>query len=124
MLKTHIMKAEWVTTKGSVFAGHAYVTIALDIDPNDYSKTNRLRFYEYAQSGDLIVWDGHYGPNEENTPIEEMNADSTLILLKEFRPEHEYRPLNDMPFLLGYTERNSKKKQHQMVLFSFQTKMI
>jgi hypothetical protein len=92
------MKAEGVTTKGSVFAGHAYVTIALDIDPNDYSKTNRLRFYEYAQSGDLIVWDGHYGPNEENTPIEEMNADSTLILLKEFRPESEYRPLNDMPF--------------------------
>jgi len=92
------MKAEGVTTKGSVFAGHAYVTIALDIDPNDYSKTNRLRFHEYAQSGDLIVWDGHYGPNEENTPIEEMNADTTLVLLKEFHPGREYRPLNNMPF--------------------------
>ena len=92
------MKAEGVTTSGSVFAGHAYVTFALDIDPNDYSKANRLRFYEYAQSGDLIVWDGHYGPNEENTPIEKMNADTTLILLKEFRPKREYRPLNDMPF--------------------------
>lgn len=92
------MKAEGVTTHGSVFAGHAYVTIALDIDPNDYSKTNRLRFYEYAQKGDLIVWDGHYGPNEENTPIEKMNADTSLVLLKEFRPKREYRPLNDMPF--------------------------
>jgi len=92
------MKAEGITTKGSVFAGHAYVTIALDIDPNDYSKTNRLRYYENAQSGDLIVWDGHYGPNEENTPVEEMNADKTLVLLKEFRPKKEYRPLNDMPF--------------------------
>lgn len=92
------MKAEGVTTNGSVFAGHAYVTIALDIDPNDYSKTNRLRFYEHAQKGDLIVWDGHYGPNEENTPIEKMNADTTLLLLKEFHPKEEYRPLNDKPF--------------------------
>ena len=92
------MKAEGVTTNGSVFAGHAYVTIALDIDPNDYSKTNRLRFYEHAQKGDLIVWDGHYGPNEEQTPIEEIEADSTLIFMKEFRPKKEYRPLNDMPF--------------------------
>jgi hypothetical protein len=44
------------------------------------------------------VWDGHYGPNEEKTPIEVMNSDTTLVLLKEFRPEKDYRPLNDMPF--------------------------
>jgi hypothetical protein len=92
------MKVEGVTTKGSVFAGHAYVTIVLDIDPNDYSKANRLRFYENAQRDDLIVWDGHYGPNEEQTPIEEIESDSTLIFMKEFRPKKEYRPLNDMPF--------------------------
>ena len=92
------MKAEAVTTKGIVFAGHAYVTIVLDIDPNDYSKANRLRFYENAQSDDLIVWDGHYGPNEEQAPIEEIESDSTLIFIKEFRPKKEYRPLNDMPF--------------------------
>jgi hypothetical protein len=72
------MKAEGVTTKGSVFAGHAYVTIVLDIDPNDYSKANRLRFYENAQRDDLIVWDGHYGPNEEQTPIEEIESDSEI----------------------------------------------
>jgi hypothetical protein len=52
----------------------------------------------FAQSGDLIVWDGHYGPNEEQTPIDEIEADSTLVFLKEFRPKKEYRPLNDLPF--------------------------
>lgn len=92
------MLKEGVTTNGRVFAGHAYVTIILDIDPNDYSKNHRLRDFEYAQSGDLIVWDGHYGPNEEQTPIEKITADTTLVMLKEFRPKKEYRPLNDMPF--------------------------
>ena len=92
------MMKEEVNTNGRVFAGHAYVTIILDIDPNDYSKNHRLRDIKYAQSGDLIVWDGHYGPNEEQTPIEQINADTTLVMLKEFRPKKEYRPLNDMPF--------------------------
>jgi hypothetical protein len=92
------MKAEGVTTQGCVFAGHSYVSLALDRDPFDYTKMNQLRSFKYAQSGDLIVWDGHYGPNEENTPIELMNNDTTIVLLKEFRPKREYRPLNNMPF--------------------------
>ncbi len=92
------MLAEDINTQGRVFAGHAYVTIILDIDPNDYSKNHRLRDFEYSQSGDLIVWDGHYGPNEEQTPIQELENDSTLVLLNEFRPKEEYRPLNNMPF--------------------------
>ena len=92
------MKIEGVTTQGCVFAGHSYVSLALDRDPFDYTKMNQLRSFKYAQKGDLIVWDGHYGPNEENTPIEMLERDTTLIFLKEFRPEREYRPLNDMPF--------------------------
>ena len=92
------MKAEGITTQGCVFAGHSYVSLALDRDPFDYTKMNQLRSFKYAQKGDLIVWDGHYGPNEENTPIEMLERDTTLIFLKEFRPEREYRPLNDMPF--------------------------
>jgi len=92
------MKAEGVTTQGCVFAGHSYVSLALDRDPFDYTKMNQLRSFKYAQKGDLIVWDGHYGPNEENTPIEMLERDSTLMFLKEFRPAKEYRPLNDMPF--------------------------
>lgn len=92
------MKTEGVTTEGCVFAGHSYVSLALDRDPFDYTKMNQLRAFKYAQKGDLIVWDGHYGPNEENTPIEMLERDTTLMFLKEFRPEKEYRPLNDMPF--------------------------
>lgn len=92
------MKKEGVTTEGCVFAGHSYVSLALDRDPFDYTQMNQLRSFKYAQKGDLIVWDGHYGPNEENTPIEMMERDTTLMFLKEFRPVKEYRPLNDMPF--------------------------
>jgi hypothetical protein len=92
------MKKEGVTTEGCVFAGHSYVSLALDRDPFDYTKMNQLRSFIYAQKGDLIVWDGHYGPNEENTPIEMLERDTTLMFLKEFRPAKEYRPLNDMPF--------------------------
>lgn len=92
------MKKEGVTTEGCVFAGHSYVSLALDRDPFDYTKMNQLRSFKYAQKGDLIVWDGHYGPNEENTPISLLEADTTLMFLKEFRPAKEYRPLNDMPF--------------------------
>jgi hypothetical protein len=92
------MKAEGVTTQGCVFAGHSYVSLVLDRDPFDYTKMNQLRSFKYAQKGDLIVWDGHYGPNEENTPLLMLEADTTLIFLKEFRPVKEYRPLNDMPF--------------------------
>ena len=92
------MDAEEIESKGRVFTGHAYVAIMLDFDPNDHSKSLRLRDFQSAESGDLIIWDGHYGPNEERTPIQEINADSTLVFLKEFRPEKEYRPLNDMPF--------------------------
>ncbi|MFM7722086.1 MAG: hypothetical protein ACKO7C_03675, partial [Bacteroidota bacterium] len=92
------MISEGVTTEGCVFAGHSYVSLALDRDPFDYTKMNQLRSFKYAQKGDLVVWDGHYGPNEENTPIERMNEDTTLVFLKEFRPKKEYRPLNDMPF--------------------------
>ncbi len=92
------MKKEGVTTEGCVFAGHSYVSLALDRDPFDYTKMNQLRSFKYAQKGDLIVWDGHYGPNEENTPLSMLEADTTLMFLKEFRPVKEYRPLNDMPF--------------------------
>lgn len=92
------MKTEGVTTQGCVFAGHSYVSLALDRDPFDYTKMNQLRSFKYAQKGDLIVWDGHYGPNEENTPVEMLERDTTLVFLKEFRPVKEYRPLNDMPF--------------------------
>jgi hypothetical protein len=92
------MKTEGVTTEGCVFAGHSYVSLALDRDPFDYTKMNQLRSFKYAQKGDLVVWDGHYGPNEENTPIELVEGDTTLMFLKEFRPEKEYRPLNDLPF--------------------------
>jgi hypothetical protein len=92
------MIKEGVSTNGCVFAGHSYVSYVLDRDPYDSAKMNKLMAFIYAQSGDLIVWDGHYGPNEEKTPIEVMNSDTTLVLLKEFRPEKDYRPLNDMPF--------------------------
>ena len=94
---------EWTINNGyykgqRVYSGHAYTTIALNKDPFNSEEFLQLRVYQTAKSNELIYWEGHFGPNEEQVPLEVLDKDTSLVLLKEFWPEKEYRPLNDHPF--------------------------
>lgn len=94
---------DWTIEQGiytgqRIYSGHAYTTIALNKDPFDPNQFLQLRAYSSAQPKDLIYWEGHFGPNEEQVELMRLETDSSLVLLKEFWPEHEYRPLNDHPF--------------------------
>lgn len=100
------MKTEKITTSGKIFTGHSYVSVALDVDPFDQKKMQQIQSLQFAKKGDLIVWDGHFGPNEDGIPIEVLDSDTTLTFLKEFRPDREYRPLNDMPFYVRLYQKN------------------
>jgi hypothetical protein len=89
-LQTHFNAAE---TK--FFTAHPYLNLLLDVDPFDTDKIENLDKVTNAKDGDVIVWDGHFGPNEMKLPKAQLEADSTLQLLHVIEPETLFYTLNN-----------------------------
>ncbi len=94
------LNANGYSKKQTVYTGHIYVFVCLDIDPNDPKYYRSLKDYREAKAEDIIIWDGHYGPNEENTDLSKLESDSSLEYLHEFRPKIAFKTLNDLPFFI------------------------
>jgi hypothetical protein len=69
--------------------------LLLDVDPFDTRKIENLDKVANAAEGDVIVWDGHFGPNEMKLPKAQLEADSTLQLLHVIEPETLFYTLNN-----------------------------
>lgn len=76
------------------FTAHPYINLLLDIDPFDTHINDRLHNWHKAQKGDIIVWDGHFGPNEEQVFKEDIEKDSTFQLVMVVDPDKPFLTLN------------------------------
>jgi hypothetical protein len=98
--KQNAIAAEYLQSNFNVeetkfFTAHPYLNLLLDVDPFDTRKIENLDKVENAAEGDVIVWDGHFGPNEMTLPKAQLEADSTLQLLHVIEPETLFYTLNN-----------------------------
>ncbi|MFN5295135.1 MAG: hypothetical protein ACK5BL_06365, partial [Flavobacteriales bacterium] len=83
------------TDNTKFFTAHPYLNLLLDVDPFDIEKIETLNKVENAKPGDVVVWDGHFGPNEMELPKEQLETDSTFELLQVIEPETLFYTLNN-----------------------------
>lgn len=88
-----------------LFTGHPYILFKLGIDPFDKNKSAFLWDWEDATKGDLIIWDGHFGPNEHRLPKIKLDSNRTFKFLFEVEPEKEFYTLNNSKFSFRIYEK-------------------
>jgi hypothetical protein len=71
------------------------LNLLLDVDPFNTDKIENLDRVDNAVPGNVIVWDGHFGPNEMKLPKDRLEADSSLKLLQVIQPETLFYTLNN-----------------------------
>lgn len=87
------------------FTAHPYLNLLLDIDPFDTAINDRLHNWKTAQSGDLVVWDGHFGPNEEQVFQAELDGDSTFFVSLVIEPDEPFYTLNNLLYSIRVYEK-------------------
>jgi hypothetical protein len=92
------LKTNFPNSPKKFFAAHPYFNLLLDLDPFDTTQVENLNQLDLAKTGDFIVWDGHFGPNEMKIPKVRVDNDTSLVLLKVFKPEKEFLTLNNYPY--------------------------
>lgn len=75
----------------------------LGIDPYDQSKSNwgiadKMQPSNSMNSGDVLVWDAHFGPNEGGVRLENVMNDPHLQLIKSFIPEERITVLGGFDY--------------------------
>jgi len=87
------------------FTAHPYLNLLLDLDPFDTSMNDRLHQWRTAKKGDLVVWDGHFGPNEEQVFQTELDQDSTFTLSMVIEPDEPFYTLNNLLYTIRVYEK-------------------
>lgn len=86
---------------------YPYFNILTDIDPKDTDHFIELWSFDirYAPLGSIVIWDGHFGPNEGNVPLESLQNHPDFKEIKSFYPEQTFKTLNDYNFEIHVFER-------------------
>ena len=85
--------------KTKFYTAHPYMNFRLGLDPYNKEEYEPLYSYKTAQVGDYIVWDGHFGPNEHQVPLNTFLNDSTHYqFIQNWRPERTFITLNGFPY--------------------------
>jgi hypothetical protein len=88
------------------YTAHPYINLLLDIDPFDTLTNDRLHNWHKAQPGDLVIWDGHFGPNEEQVFKEDIEKDSTFTFAFVVKPDKPFITLNRYWYEIRVYEKN------------------
>jgi hypothetical protein len=108
--------AEWLKTEHldqrPMSFDYPFLAVALGIDYFDAQRrTNLRRFAEdRTEPGSVVVWDGHFGPNEAGVDLERLRSHPGYRLLRSFKPEVEITSLNKSPFEIHVFERTAGPK--------------
>lgn len=103
--------AEWLKTydykSNMIYFLYPYLNILAEIDPYDKKHFEFLWSFDfdYSPVGSLIIWDGHFGPNESKIPLQKLMNNEDFILLKSFVPDEPFKTLNDYPFEIHIFKR-------------------
>ncbi|MFT5725135.1 MAG: hypothetical protein ACI9JN_002258 [Bacteroidia bacterium] len=86
---------------------YPYFNILTDIDPKDTEHFIEMWSFDirYAPVGSIVIWDGHFGPNEGNVPLELLQNHTDFVEIKSFYPDKAFKTLNDYNFEIHVFER-------------------
>ena len=96
--------AEWY--KSQEVSGNAtvylnpYFSVVGDVNP--YDNTQHFQLYasgiQWIKSGDYVIWDAHFCPNEGGVPKSTFVGNAEYEHLKTFKPKERYITLNDYEY--------------------------
>ncbi|MEP7170265.1 MAG: hypothetical protein ABI855_12910, partial [Bacteroidota bacterium] len=91
--------ADWMKNNALTYSKLCYFPVAFplfyEIDPFDNKNiinginSNRQLPSDYFHTGNLIIWDAHYGGYEARISNEKLDANEALKLIKKFKPENK-----------------------------------
>ncbi|MFT5481183.1 MAG: hypothetical protein ACI9UJ_002294 [bacterium] len=86
---------------------YPYFNILTDIDPKDTDHFIEIWSFDirYAPKGSIVIWDGHFSPNEGNVPLEMLQNHQDFVEIKSFYPVKAFKTLNDYNFEIHVFER-------------------
>lgn len=110
-------------TNKKVYYLYPYLAEALDIDPFEQSKVGELwglypSIKKWGASvvpdSAIVLWDGHFGPNEGNIELDSIIRDPNFELIKVFRPKKAFKTLGNYNFevyvFMKLNSNNAHKK--------------
>lgn len=96
--------ASWYKTQEfeqkTVYFFYPYLNVILDIDPYDSDSFIKLWSFDesWAPYGSIVIWDGHFGPNECNIQLDHLQNNPKFKPLKSFKPDVPFKTLNNYDF--------------------------
>lgn len=87
-----------------------YAAYLLEIDPFDGRCGRMVRAQDAPpaggmQSGEVLIWDAHFGANEGGVKLAALETDARMTALKVFRPAHPFRTLNGYEYEVWVFQR-------------------
>jgi hypothetical protein len=107
--------AEWLKTERldqrRLFFDYPFLAVALDLDFFDEQRRGRFSLVagEQTEEGSVVVWDGHFGPNEAGVDLQGLLSHSGYRLLRSFKPPVEIKSLKDSSFEIHVFERTARQ---------------
>ena len=82
-------------------------SILADIDPYDQKQHLELwrSSLQWSKKGDILIWDGHFGPNEGQLPLDTLKARPEWEHIYSVIPEQPMKTLNDYDFEIHVFEK-------------------
>jgi hypothetical protein len=103
--------ADWLKTtdylENKVYYLYPYLGLLLDVDVFDGEKVGELwGLYpaidawgiDAIPDNTIVIWDGHFGPNECRIPLDTIMNDTNFKLLKAFKPREPFKTLGDYDY--------------------------
>lgn len=86
---------------------YPYFSLLVDIDP--YNQDEHLDLWastlQFTKKGDIIIWDGHFGPNECGIPLESLESNKNWKKIHSIIPAERIVTLNDGTFEIHVFEK-------------------
>jgi hypothetical protein len=96
---------------------HPYLAFRAELDPYDSTTAFHCRGLNMTpedpglSSGDLLVWDSHFGPNEGRTPLQALLDHPGLRLVEAFTPRESMKVLGGYPFEVMLFVRDQQRRE-------------
>jgi hypothetical protein len=100
------MKSQPLDDRRKIYL-YPYFSMIADINP--YNQEEHYDFWasslQFAEDGDILIWDGHFGPHESGTPLLSLEQDSTWKKIHAIVPKEKIVTLNDKAFEIHVFEK-------------------
>jgi len=107
----YVKLAKWYNTQAfeerTKLYLYPYFSIIADIDP--YNQKEHLELWksslQYTKTGDIIIWDSHFGPNECNLPLDTLSSNPHWKEIHSIIPSQPIETINRANFEIHVFEK-------------------